>query len=414
MYWPDPPFRHSRVARTAVIAGDARSEGAALEDGAESGAESGAVQSDASGRGRGLEGRLDATDRTALGYWLVAHAVLFMLAYASAWVLSSNNGHQPLVSGFQHWDANLLQNIAAHGYYGSGSTPNNIVFFPGYPLALAAVHVVLRNWILSELVLSLIAGGVAVVAIARMAGSSRAALFLLTAPTAVFLAVGYSESLFLAFAIPAWNAGRRGDWVRCGVYTSLAAFTRPDGLFLIPAFVLMALSQPMGAQRWRALLGVAQSVYGPAVYELYLHSKTHSWNAWSEANKVGWGLHYVGPWQSLKTSYWGAFQHPYGGEFGFLEQLEIVCMAVIAFSAIGFAVRRRWPEAVYLGIAAIGLGTQTWYQSVPRTMLIMFPIWVALAHFSERRVWAGKTYLAVSGSLAVVLGLLYLGGQWAG
>jgi len=358
--------------------------------------------------------RLDTRDRTALGYWLAAHAALFALAYAAAWVFSPNNGHNPLVSGFQQWDANLLQNIAAHGYYGSGSVPHNAAFFPGYPLALATAHVVLRNWIVSELLLSLVVGGVAVVAITRLAGSSRAALFLLTAPTAVFLTVGYSESLFLAFAIPAWNAGQRGEWIRCGAYASLAAFTRPDGLFLIPAFAIMALTRPMGARRWRALLGVSLSLLGPAVYELYLHSQTHIWSAWSQANQAGWGLHYVGPWQAVKTSYWGAFQHPFSGEFGFLEQLEIACLAVMLIAAIGFAVRRRWPEAVYCGLAVIGLGTQTWYQSVPRTMLIMFPIWVALAHFTRTRAWAAAMHLAVSGSLAVVIGFLYLGGQWAG
>jgi hypothetical protein len=358
--------------------------------------------------------RLDATDRTALGYWLVAHAVLFTLAYAAAWVLSPNSGHLPLVSGYQQWDANLLANIAAHGYYGSASVPHNAAFFPGYPLALATAHLVLRNWIVSELLLSLLAGGVAVVAIARLAGTSRAALFLLTLPTAVFLTVGYSESLFLAFAIPAWNAARRGDWKRCGIYASLAAFTRPDGLFLIPALAIMALTRPVGVRRRRALPGLAISLLGPAVYELYLHSHTHSWSAWSQANQAGWGLHYVGPWQALKTSYWGAFQHPYGGEFGFMEQLEIACLAVMLLAALGFAVRRRWPEAVYCGLAVIGLGTQTWYQSVPRTMMIMFPIWVALAHFTRERAWAAALYVSVSGTLAVVLGLLYLGGQWAG
>ena len=367
------------------------------------------------GRLRRLTARLDTADRAALGYWLVAHAVLVALAYTAAWVLSPNNGHLPLVSGFQQWDANLLANVAAHGYYGSGSIAHNAAFFPGYPLALATAHLVLRNWIVSELLLSLTAGGVAVVSITRLAGSSRAALFLLTAPTAVFLTVGYSESLFLAFAIPAWSAARRGAWIRCGLYGSMAAFTRPDGLFLIPAFVIMALTRPMGARRWRALLGITLSLVGPAVYELYLRSETHSWSAWSQANQAGWNLHYVGPWQAVKTSYWGAFQHPFGGEFGFMEQLEILCLAVMLVAAVGFALRRRWPEAVYCGLAVIGLGTQTWYQSVPRTMLIMFPIWVALAQLTRARAlaWA-NAYLAVSGSLAVVLGLLYLGGQWAG
>jgi hypothetical protein len=69
---------------------------------------------------------------------------------------------------------------------------------------------------------------------------------------------------------------------------------------------------------------------------------------------------------------------------------------------------------VYCGLAVFALGTQTWYQSVPRTLLVMFPIWAALAGFTRERPWAAAVYLGVSGSLAAVLALLYLGGRWAG
>ncbi len=39
-------------------------------------------------------------------------------------------------------------------------------------------------------------------------------LYLLLSPYAVFLAAGYSESLFLALALPGWLAARRGRWAR--------------------------------------------------------------------------------------------------------------------------------------------------------------------------------------------------------
>ena len=353
--------------------------------------------------------------------------MLAVLAYAAAWIGSDNTAHLPLLSGFQHWDSVLLTDIAAHGYFGAGPTAHNVAFFPGYPAALAAVHLAVRNWVASGLLVSLAAGSVAVVAITRFAGTQRAALYLITAPVAVFLTVGYSESLFLAFAIPAWNAGRAGRWRRCGVYGCLAAFTRADGLFLIGALAIMALTRPDGQPepepagsrptpraRFAALSGVSLSLIGPAVYEFYLYLHTHRWSAWADANRAGWDLHYVGPWQALKTSYWGAFQHPYGAEFGFMEQLEICCLAVMLLAALVFAARRRWPEAVYCGLAVIALGTQTWYQSVPRTMLVMFPIWVALARFARSRPWAGAAYLGVSGSLAAVIAMLYLSGAWAG
>jgi hypothetical protein len=373
-----------------------------------------------------LTARLDHADRAALGYWALAHVVLLMLAYAAAWIESGSTAHLPLISGFQHWDATLFIGIAAHGYFGFGSSANSTAFFPGFPLVLAAVHAFVRNWVASGLVVSLLAGGVAAVSITRLAGSSRAALYLITAPVAVFLTVGYSESLFLAFALPAWSAGRSGRWRRCGAFASLAAFTRPDGLFLIGALAIMALTRPEGVgnpaagprsrlrTRLSALSGVTLGVIGPGLYELYLWLRTNRWSAWADANQAGWGLHYVGPWQALKTSYWGAFGHAFSGEVDFMEQLEMACLAVILVAALVYAFRRRWPEAAYLALAAVAIGTQTWYQSTPRTLLVMFPIWISLARFAETRPWASHAYLGLSGSLAAVVGLLYLGGVWAG
>ena len=89
-------------------------------------------------------------------------------------------------------------------------------------------------------------------------------------------------------------------------------------------------------------------------------------------------------------------------------------MAVILVAAMAFAVAKRWPEAVYCGLAVVALATSTWYQTAPRTLLVLFPVWVALARLGER--WPGirYAYLAVSTPIAVVIGMLFLSGMWAG
>src|ERR1700733_4031257 len=122
-----------------------------------------------------------------------AHLALLVLAWAAAWVCRSTPGHAPLTGEFEHWDAGLYRNIAQHGYFSAHSVAHNVAFFPGYPLVLAAAHLILRNWVLSELAVSGVAGCFAVVALARLAGNHRV-LYLLTMPAAVFLTVGYTES----------------------------------------------------------------------------------------------------------------------------------------------------------------------------------------------------------------------------
>ena len=171
---------------------------------------------------------LSADDRTALGLWAAAHLALLALAWAAAWAFRATREHAPLTGAFEHWDAALLRNIAQYGYFGPHTIPNNTAFFPGYPAALAVGHLILRNWVLSEIVVSGVAGCFAVVALARLAGGSRAVLYLLTSVAAVFLMVGYAEVLFLAFAIPAWHAAARGRWWRAALFAALAGLVRPD------------------------------------------------------------------------------------------------------------------------------------------------------------------------------------------
>jgi hypothetical protein len=380
--------------------------------------------------------RLDSGDRAALGMWAAAHLALFVLAWAAAWVYRGDPSHAPLTGAFQHWDANLLKAIAQYGYFSANSPPNGTVMFPGFPLTLAVVHLVLRNWTLSELVISGIAGCFAMVSLSRLAGNRRAVPCLLTMPAVIFLMVGYAECLFLALAIPAWHAATKGRWWRAVVLAGLSGLVRVDAVFLILALAVMALTGPRAQvpptldlrarelqdpvwehPAWQRLGNAVTCCYafaGPVAYEVYLRARTGTWRAWASANQAGWGLHTVTPLQALKTTYWAAFQHPFSAGTAFEYQLEIAVEAVMVLAALAFLCRRRWPEAVYCGLPAIVIGTQTWYQSGPRTLLLLFPVCIALASLEARRPWVRYLYFGISAPLAAVMGLLYLSGQWTG
>ena len=372
--------------------------------------------------------KLSADDRAALGIWAAAYLALLVLAWASAWAFRSTREHAPLTSPFEHWDAVLLRNIAQYGYFSVHSVPHNVAFFPGYPMALSVVHVVARNWVLSELLLSAVAGCFVVVSLTRLANGRRAVLYMMTTPAALFLLVGYSETLFLALAIPAWLAATRGRWWHAALLAGLAGLVRPDGLFLIPALVLMALTgrpdpgksrdpdsrRSPGRARLANAATASVGLAGPAAYELYLRIATGSWLAWSNAMRAGWDLHLTPPVQTLKTTWWAAFEHPFGAGTAFEFQLELVAMAAMVVATVAFCCWQRWPEAIYCGLAVVALGTSTWFSGCPRTLLVLFPIWVALSRLDARWPWIRYAYLGLSAPLAVVLGMLYLSGQWAG
>jgi hypothetical protein len=358
-------------------------------------------------------GHLNLDERAAIGMWAAAHLALFTLAWAAAWAYRTGNSHAPLTGAFQHWDANIYQAIAQYGYFSPHSAANSIAMFPGFPIVLAEAHLVLRNWTLSELTVSAVAGCFAVVSLTRLAGNRRAVLYLLTMPMAIFLMVGYSECLFLALAIPAWRAATQGRWYRAALLAGLAGLVRPDGIFLICALAVMALTGPRGQRIFNAARACL-ALTGPATYEVYLWASTHTWNAWSKANQKGWDLHLVTPVQALKTTWWAAFEHPYSASYAFEFQLELGAMAVMVLATLAFLWGHRWPEAVYCGLPALALGTQTWYQTSSRTLLVLFPVWVALASLEARRPWVRFTYMSVCAPLAGVVGFLFLAYQWVG
>jgi hypothetical protein len=362
---------------------------------------------------RWLRPDLSPNDRAALSIWGAAHLALFVLAWAAAWVYRATSDHRPLTGVFEHWDAVMLRNIAQDGYFSPHSATHDIAFFPGDPLTLAGVHLIVRNWVLAELVLSAIAGSFAMVSLSRLAGGRRAVLYILTAPAAIFLMVGYAECLFLALAIPAWHAATRGRWWRAILLAALSGLVRPDAVFLIAALTVMALTGPRGSRLGNAAKACC-AVAGPAAYEIYLRVYTGSWRAWATAKQAGWDLHLVTPIQALKTTWWAAFRHPYSAAFAFGIQLELATMAAMALAALAFLCWRRWPEAVYCGLAVSALGTETWYQSCPRTLLVLFPVWIALARIDIRRPWLRYAYLGVNAPLAAVIGLLFLTNQWVG
>jgi hypothetical protein len=361
--------------------------------------------------------RLGPDDRAALGIWAAAHLALLVLAWAAAWTFRTQKSHASLTGVFERWDAFLLRNVAQYGYFSPHSIPNNVAFLPGYPIVLAAAHLILRNWVLSELVVPAAAGCFAVVSLARLAHGRRAVVYLITAPAAIFLMVGYAESLYLALAIPAWHAAVRRRWWRAALLAGLAGLVRPDALFLIPALAVMALADGGSGPAGARLANAAKAgcgFAGLAAYLIYLKVHTGSWNAWFHAQQVGWDEHLVWPIRGLKTTWWAAFQHPFAAGTSFAFQVALAAMAVMVLATVAFAVWRRWPEAVYCGLAVIAVGSSTWYVSLSRTLLMQFPIWIAIAAIGARRPWVRYAYLGISAPLAVVFGLLFLTGQWAG
>lgn len=477
--------------------------------------------------------RLRPVDRTALGGWLVTRSVLLLVSLYSRYATSSGRSSSWL-GLWQHWDWYRYLTIAEYGYT-SGQGPaydqNITAFLPGYPLTLRAVHFIVRDWAVAGLLISFVAGGVAVVALARLtefeynrrhpdaaAEQSRraartAVLLLVCAPAAVFLAVGYTEALFLAFAVPAWLAARRGQWVRAGILLAFACTIRINGLFVLAGIGVMFLASRPSRRDWTSAPALLLPIASAGAYAAYLKDIKGDWLEWLHAEKRGWSRSFTNPISSWRASWNNAFGSGFGGggggaggggsnrggggqgqNFGggsggfpgggtsggtsggpggggfpggsgsggtsgsggsgtgtgstqqgfgggtsstvtqsasgtgaghsalagvgtfdaWAFRLELLAAIVGIGAVLWLGWRRRWAELTYVGISVFVLITSTYYMSIPREMLLWWPLWVGAAIWLAARRWATIAVLSVSGSLMVGVALLYFSGQWAG
>ncbi|PSL01339.1 mannosyltransferase PIG-V [Haloactinopolyspora alba] len=377
--------------------------------------------------------RLRGVDLDALGVWLASRVSIWVIAGTTGWMFATQGqGVVPALDRWRQWDFHHYWGIALHGYGGQPTGVPNEAFFPGFPALLWLGNAVGMRHVLAGLLVSLVAGAVAAVAMGRIGaldGGRRvgrlAVLVWVTAPSAVFLAAPYTEALFLAFALPAWLAARRDHWLAAGVLTALSCTVRVSGVFLAAAIVVHWLvtrrssgtgDDEAATPRWR------WSGFGwlflPAVpllaWSLYLQQRSGDWLRWLHAQSEGWNREFTTPWASFDRTWEAAFGGTQSPGFAWMFRAEIVAMLVGVVVTVAMLWWRRWGEATWVGLQVVAFGTSTWYFSVPRATLLWWPLWVGIAVLAARRRWVLWAYLAVSGPLMVVWAAAFLTGRWAG
>ncbi len=362
--------------------------------------------------------------RRALVQWVATRVAVAVLGYTAAWTVADRTAANPpaFLALWRHWDAGLFVKIARWGYFGRPehyADRGVTAFFPGQPMLLRAVHVVTQDWVLAGLLVSFVAGAFAVVALARLgaldggrAVADRTVLYLLLSPFAVFLFVGYSEALFLAFAVPSWLAARRGSWRSAGLLAAGAAAVRVTGLFLAVALLVEYAVRHRRPERDLAWLVAPFAVL--AGYLGWLWARTGDWLAWPHAQDAGWGRHLTTPWRALVDTWHAAGDPRQGGAYSWSFKAEIVAVAVGLLLTVALLVLHRWAEATYVGLQVVALATSSFYLSVGRATLLWWPLWLLLARVSVRRPWVHVAYLSVAPALMAAYVVTFVSGHWVG
>jgi hypothetical protein len=338
-----------------------------------------------------------------------------------------------LLDPWAHFDGVWFLHIAVEGYTASNNTP---AFFPAYPAALRAAGLVLGGaYELAGVLLSIALLLAATAALYRLVADDftprvafYATVFVSFSPVSFFFQSVYSESLFLLASVACFLFARRRRWALAALAAMVATVTRLAGLFLL---VPMALAFAQGydrrdPRRDRPLLWFLLVPAGVAAYAVFLSVATSS--DFGEAERA-WGRQPALPFETLwiaaVRAYQGASQlltgdgvppdPAYVRETLAFIQRETAIVNLVSFGAMVIAVTvlafawRRLPRAYSLYALAvvclplIAPRPQVPLMSMPRFVLVAFPVMVAVAVLTDRRPLLRWTALTLSVATLVFL-----------
>ncbi len=328
--------------------------------------------------------RIRAKIFLALLLWGLALYALIFLIYLLA-------GYSP--DGFlRFWtltDAQHYLDIARDWYLSEGVVDRlvQLVFLPGYPLAIRLAHLLIPDWTLAGLTVSWIcfaAAGAALYSLLRLdyehAAALRAVKYLCLLPGSFFFLAPLSESLFLLLSLLCVLLARRGRWGPGCLMGALAAFTRSLGLMLFVP-VCMELVHELARERrgcarllWLLLIPAGFGAYLLVNYKVagnpfqYMVYQREHWGQ-------GFGFFFATAAYQLDNAIEcaGSNWHNLLGLW-----LPNLVYSIASLAVMAAAARRMRPSytAWFIAYYAVAIGA-TWLLSAPRYLISLPPLILA-------------------------------------
>ncbi|HEV2927475.1 MAG TPA: glycosyltransferase family 39 protein [Propionibacteriaceae bacterium] len=380
---------------------------------------------------------IDRTDAQLLAWTLVTKVGVLAIGYAALWV-TTGGAPGGLLDPWHRWDAPHYTDIAVFGYMandpGNLSAPGYeqvypgdldlyIVFFPLFPWLIAAVNALVREPVVSAFLVATVASLFVAPVLYRLVKEDLghriglwSAGLLLVFPTAYFLHIGYTESLFLALAFGSLWLARTNRWWLAGLLAALAALTRVNGLILAPALAVEAWLQWRAAPddrrlriEWLAIAGVG---IGFGIYLAVNQVVYGDLLAFSDIQRSHWDKELTWPWDGFAgVLAWFGNENPdsvfmYGG-------MELLFIAIGLAATVATAIWLRPTWAVWMAgnwLLSVSTG---FVLSVPRYSLALFGVMVWAAIIGERWRVAGWVLAAGSAAAMGYFAWRFGAGQWA-
>ncbi|MFN3741461.1 MAG: mannosyltransferase family protein [Anaerolineales bacterium] len=286
---------------------------------------------------------------------------------------------------WQRWDAPHYQAIAERGYE---AFPTALFTPPLYPFLMRLLSPFFGGTLLAGIFVAAIAYAIGLVLFYQLArlelsqeqAARRALIYLMLFPTAFFFFAPYTESLFLLGSVGAMLALRRKEWLRAGLWGSLAAASRLPGALIVIPLSWAAFGERNDGQTLRRGMSVLLPLLAALSFPFF---------AW-----LGLGKSFWAPFQAQSARFHGTFTWPgwnilvtvsqiFSGEYPLPNFVDLVF--TILFVAYAVPVWKRLPRVYgiyYLSFLALYLTRIAAVYpllSMPRYVLSLFPAFFVMA-----------------------------------
>jgi Gpi18-like mannosyltransferase len=367
---------------------------------------------------------------TRLGIALVAYLAVPLIADAPSPPYHLRPPGNVLVDALgSRWDTGFYVSIAEEGYQFEGVSLPSVAFFPLLPLLMRAVTPLTGDTLLAGIVISNVALLLAMMLFYRLVAESwdeqvaeRAVWYLLIFPTAFFGMAIYTESLFLLAAIGAFYFARRSYWELAALLGVTAGLSRLTGLIVIPMLLLEWLRQWQvadGGKRpfFLSFLAPFTPLIGLGAFMLYLQrlfgdplAFLHGAQAWERGPLSPWLM--VAELLQRPAEGWG--RALLAGQLHLDNWIDFG--AVLLFLVLGAALlaKQRWSEGAFVLLGTLLPLSSGLLMSQRRYVWVLFPAFILLAQWSNRRPWLDKTITALFLLGLALFTALFVNGYWVG
>jgi len=314
---------------------------------------------------------------------------------------------------WQRFDVNWYMKIATRGY---SSDDGSTVYFPIYPMLIRVLSLFMNPILAATLISNLTLIGDLGLLYSLTATwtddtiAQRTGIYFLLFPMAFFLAIPYTESLFLFFVLASLLSASRGRWGWAVLLASLSALTRLQGVLLII---------PLAYILWREMrnFSLRVKILRTALL-LVIPLATISFLAFTNLSLLSTyqrtlNARFVLPWDNILA----AFSILFSGKGSVVDALNLVFTLGLVF--IMFAVWKELPTEIFLysllmlAAPMFRMTTNQPLVSMLRYGLAIFPIFIVLSIWGKNQ-WVNRAIIYLSLLLQLYLSAQFILWGWVG